>query len=154
MDGLRYLPTNKASILNCLNILVQRTVKILRVVFSLHHIPPWFPGKLPEGTLLFQPCGVVTSCVDYSGCPQWHLSWPAIHPWKNSACHSGLARKRSGGIHPSCKNNLRMGKIAAWEDPSTPFHFGRDDMSVGGSVQPHRLYLQRGGRQIAEEIMV
>ena len=45
MDGLRYLPSNKASILNCLNILVQRTVKILRVVFSLHHIPNGFPAN-------------------------------------------------------------------------------------------------------------
>ena len=46
------------------------------------------------------------------------------------------------------QNNLRRLKLATWEDPSTPFHFGRDDMSVGGSVQPHGLYLQRGGRQI------
>ena len=54
--------------------------------------------------------------------------------------------KRSGGIYPSCKNNLRKVKFATREDPSTPFHFGLDDMSVGGSVQPNRLYMQRGGR--------
>ena len=39
--------------------------------------------------------------------------------------------------------------LATWEDPSTPFHFGRDDISVGGAVHPHRLYSERGGRQIA-----
>ena len=38
-------------------------------------------------------------------------------------------RQRSGGIHPSCRNNRRMVKFAAWEDTSTPFHFGRDDIS-------------------------
>ena len=64
-------------------------------------------------------------------------------------CHSGLERKRSGGIYSSGNNNQRMVKIATWEDPSTPFHFGRDDMSGGGAVHPHRLYSQRGGRLIA-----
>ena len=49
-------------------------------------------------------------------------------------CHSGLERQRSGGIYPSCKNNLRKVKLATWEDPSTPFHYGRDDMSGSGSV--------------------
>ena len=39
------------------------------------------------------------------------------------------SRQRSGGIHPSCGNNLRKVKLATWEDPSTPFHFGRDDIS-------------------------
>ena len=48
-------------------------------------------------------------------------------------------RQRSGGIHSSSKNNLRKVKSAAWEDPSTPFHFGRDDMSVGGFVLPARV---------------
>ena len=48
-------------------------------------------------------------------------------------------RQRSGGIHPSCKNNLRKVKSATWEDPSTPFHFGRDDMSGGGSVLTIRV---------------
>ena len=58
-------------------------------------------------------------------------------------------RQRSGGIYPSCKYNLRKVKLATWEDPSTPFPYGRDDMSRGVAIQPHRLYLQRGGRQIA-----
>ena len=39
--------------------------------------------------------------------------------------------------------------LATWEDPSTPFHFGRDDISVGDAIQPHRLYSGRGRRQIA-----
>ena len=65
-----------------------------------------------------------------------------------NVCHSGLERKWSGGIHPSCKitcvwERLLLGKIPPLAA------LGRDDMSVGGSVQPHRLYLQRGGRQIA-----
>ena len=58
-------------------------------------------------------------------------------------------RKRSGGIHPSSNYNLRKVKLAAWEDPSTPFHFGRDDISVGDTIQPHRLYSECSGRQIA-----
>ena len=58
-------------------------------------------------------------------------------------------RQRSGGIYPSSNNILRKVKLATWEDPSTPFHFGRDDMSVGGFVHSHRLYSERGGRQIA-----
>ena len=53
-------------------------------------------------------------------------------------------RKRSGGIYPSCRNNRRKVKSAAWKDPSTPFHFGRDDMLVGGTIHPHGLYLLRG----------
>ena len=57
--------------------------------------------------------------------------------------------KRSGGIHPSCNNNLRKVKSATWEDSSTPFHDRRNDMSIGGSTHPHRLYSERGGRQIA-----
>ena len=40
-------------------------------------------------------------------------------------------------------------KSATWEDSSTPFHFGRNDMSGGGTIQPYRLYSKRGGRQIA-----
>ena len=55
----------------------------------------------------------------------------------------------SRGIFPSGKLYLALVILATWEDPSTPFHFGRDDMSVGGSIQPHRLYSERGGRQIA-----
>ena len=51
--------------------------------------------------------------------------------------------KRSGGIYSSSKNNLRKVKLATWEDPSASFHFGRDDISVGGTVQPHGLYLLR-----------
>ena len=53
------------------------------------------------------------------------------------------AAKRSGGIHPSSKNNLRKVKLATWEDPSTPFHDRRDDMSGGGTIQPHGLYPKR-----------
>ena len=53
------------------------------------------------------------------------------------------AAKRSGGIHPSSENNLRKVKSATWEDPSTPFHFGRDDISVGIPFFLHRLYLRR-----------
>ena len=52
-------------------------------------------------------------------------------------------RQRSGGIFPSCENYRRKVKSATWEDPSTPFHFGRDDMSGGGTVQPHGLYSLR-----------
>ena len=66
--------------------------------------------------------------------------------WMNGAtlliCHSDR-RKRSGGIYPSCKNYQRKVKLATWENPSAPFHFGRDDMSGGGSGCPHGLYLQR-----------
>ena len=46
------------------------------------------------------------------------------------------------------KNQHKI-KLAARENSSTPFHFGRNDMSGGGTVQPHRLYSGRGGRQIA-----
>ena len=53
-------------------------------------------------------------------------------------------RQRSGGIFPSSINNLRKVKLATWEDRSTSFHFGRDDMSGGGAIQPHGLYLLRG----------
>ena len=35
-------------------------------------------------------------------------------------CHSDSVQ-RSGGIYPSCGNNLRKVKLAAWEDPSTRF---------------------------------
>ena len=49
------------------------------------------------------------------------------------------SHQRSGGIHPSSNNNLRKVKLATWEDPSTPFHFGRDDMSEGGSVLSARV---------------
>ena len=59
------------------------------------------------------------------------------------------ANEVSRGIFPSSENNLRKVKSATWVDPSTPFHFGRDDMSGGGATQPHRLYSERGGRQIA-----
>ena len=52
-------------------------------------------------------------------------------------------RQRSGGIFPSSINNLRKVKLATWEDPSTSFHFGRDDMSGGGAIQPHGLYSLR-----------
>ena len=55
----------------------------------------------------------------------------------------------SRGIFPSGKLYLVLVILATWEDPSTPFHFGRDDMSGGGTIQPHRLYSGRGGRQIA-----
>ena len=40
------------------------------------------------------------------------------------------------------KNQHKV-KLVAWKDPSTPFHFGRDDMSIGDTIQPYRLYLQR-----------
>ena len=81
-------------------------------------------------------------------------------------------RKRSGGIYPSCRNYQRKVKSATWVDPSTPVHFGRDDMSggwfrfvrtgynrnapgtahrpfhtvslMGCTVQPHGLYSKRG----------
>ena len=46
----------------------------------------------------------------------------------------------SRGIFPSCKLYLVLVILATWEDPSTPFHFGRDDMSVGGFIHPHGLY--------------
>ena len=55
----------------------------------------------------------------------------------------------SRGIFPSCNKNLRKVKFATWEDPSTSFHFGRDDMSIGDTIQPNRLYSGRGGRLIA-----
>ena len=51
--------------------------------------------------------------------------------------------KRSGGIFPSSKNNLRKVKLATWEDPSTPFHFGRDDTAGCGTIHPHGLYSLR-----------
>ena len=51
--------------------------------------------------------------------------------------------QRSGGIYPSCKNNRRRVNNATWEDPSAPFHFGRDDTSIGDTVQPHELYSLR-----------
>ena len=54
----------------------------------------------------------------------------------------------SRGIFPSGKLYLVLVILATWEDPSTPFYFGRDDMSGGGTIQPHRLYSGRGGRQV------
>ena len=50
---------------------------------------------------------------------------------------------------PRWTKNQHKVKLAAWEDSSTPFHFGRNDMSGGGTIQPPRLYSQRGGRLIA-----
>ena len=55
----------------------------------------------------------------------------------------------SRGIFPSCRFYLVLVILAIWENPSTPFHFGRDDISIGNTIQPHRLYSERGGRQIA-----
>ena len=82
----------------------------------------------------------------------------------------------SRGIFPSGKLYFVLVILATWEDPSTPFHFGRDDRSgwfrfvptgyirdapgtahrpfptvllEGGTVQPHGLYSKRSGRQIA-----
>ena len=64
-------------------------------------------------------------------------------------CHSGLERQRSGGIYPSCRNNLRKVKLATREDSSTRIR--SLGMTRRGVIPfcPHRLYLQRGGRQIA-----
>ena len=41
--------------------------------------------------------------------------------------------------------NQRKIKQATREDSSTPFYSARNDMSVGGSVCPHKLYLSRNG---------
>ena len=45
-----------------------------------------------------------------------------------------IGGQRSGEICSSGRDNLRKVKIVTWEDPSAPFHFGRDDMSEGGSI--------------------
>ena len=49
----------------------------------------------------------------------------------------------SRGIFPSGKFYLVLVILATWEDPSAPFHFGRDDISVGILFFLHRLYLRR-----------
>ena len=58
-------------------------------------------------------------------------------------CHSD---RSVSGVEESSQvaiNNLRKVKLATWVDPSTPFHFGRDDMSGGGAIHPHGLFLLR-----------
>ena len=44
---------------------------------------------------------------------------------------------------PRGRKYQRKVKSATWEDSSTPFHYARNDISGGDSIQPHRLYSQR-----------
>ena len=54
-------------------------------------------------------------------------------------CHSGLERKRSGGIHHVAEKYQRKVKSATREDSSTPFHYARNDI-IGGRFR----FIHRG----------
>ena len=69
--------------------------------------------------------------------PPWIFEFVTTN--EKNACHSGLERQRSGGIHHVGHKNHHKIKPTTREDSSTPFHFGRNDMSGGSSVLSARV---------------
>ena len=67
---------------------------------------------------------------EYNPCGQNGISYRHVIPGSEA----------SRGIFSSCRFYPTQVIIATWEDPSTPFHFGRDDMSIGDTIHPYRLY--------------
>ena len=65
--------------------------------------------------------------------------WNPCRQTKPPTDMSFRGSEASRGIFPSCKLFLVLVILATWEDPSTPFHFGRDDISRGGSVLSARI---------------
>ena len=108
-------------------------------------------GNLPPATFQIQPVWLngTTPCSGDDSSPCHVPNITCADEWNHPpTCHSERTNV-SRGIFPSCRFYLVSVLSATWWIP--PLRFASVGMTYlrGDFVYPHRLSLQRGGRQIA-----